>query len=148
MPSYALYRTSYPHFMTTILSIYDITCTVFMTSHAIYMTCHLLCVISYSLYVWLLTMTVLCHHTLYIYDISTLYGITHSVRTTQPLCTSQPLCLISHPMYQFYQTQCMYDITSTICMKSYVICMTSHPLFMTSQHFLWHQVHYIWHHIH
>ena len=41
----------------------------------------------------------------------------------------------SQPMYQFYQTQCMYDITSTICMKSYVIRVTSHPLFMTSQHF-------------
>ena len=51
MASYALYITSYPNFLTTILSIYDITCTVFMTAHALYMTCHLLCMISRSLYV-------------------------------------------------------------------------------------------------
>ena len=31
----------------------------------------------------------------------------------------------------------MYDITSIICMKSYVIHMTSHPLFMISHHFIY-----------
>ena len=36
MPSYALYMTSYPHFMTTILSIYDITYTIPVTMHPLY----------------------------------------------------------------------------------------------------------------
>ena len=64
MPSYALQMTSYPYFMT-ILRTDDITCTVFMASNALYMTCHLLCIISHSLYVWHRTMPVsLTSHTL------------------------------------------------------------------------------------
>ena len=73
-------------------------------------------------------------HTLYVNDICTLYGITHSVMTTQPLCNftatmsdiTPTVSLSSHIMYQFYQTQCMYDITATICMTSYALPMTSH----------------------
>ena len=43
----------------------------------------------------------------------------------------------SHPLYQFYQTQCMDDITATICMTSYTLHMTSHRLFRTSHHFIY-----------
>ena len=43
----------------------------------------------------------------------------------------------SHPLYQFYQTQCMNDLTATICMTSYVLHMTSHRLFRTSHHFIY-----------
>ena len=43
----------------------------------------------------------------------------------------------SHPLDQFYQTQCMYDITATMCMTSYALHMTLHPLFRTSHHFMY-----------
>ena len=127
--------------MTTILSIYEITCTVFMTSPALYMIwyiyfvwyhIHYMCDITQWCHLW--------HYTLYVYDMSTLYGITHSVMTTQPLCDftatvsdiTPTESVSSHAMYQFYQTQCMHDITATICMTSYALHMTSHALFMTS----------------
>ena len=101
---------------------------------------HMPAVMSYItewLYLW--------HHILYVYDISTLYGITHSVMTTQPLCNftatisdiAPSVSVSSQAMYQFYQTQYMHDITATICMTSYTQHMTSHPLFMTSQHFIY-----------
>ena len=81
----------------------------------------------------------------YVYDISTLYGITHSAMTIQPLCNliasmfdiTPTVSVSSHPMYPFYQTQCMNDITATICMTSYALHRTSHPLCMTTHHFLY-----------
>ena len=84
------------------------------------------------------------HHKLYVYDISTLYGITHSVMTTQTLCNftatmsdiTPKLSVSSHPLEQFYQTQCMYDITATMCMTSDALHVTSHPQFRTSHHFM------------
>ena len=131
--------------MKTTLSIYDITCTVLSTSHVLYMICHLLCVISHSGYVWLLTMTIsMTSHTLCLWHI---YFIWHDTQchdnTTIVYFTATmsditlTVSVASHPMYQFYQTPCMYDITSTICMKSYVIHMTSHPLFMSLHHFIY-----------
>ena len=78
----------------------------------------------------------LCYHTLYVYDISTLYGITHSVMTTQPLCNftatksdiTHTVSVSSHPLDQFYQTKCMI---------SYALHGTSHPQFRTSHHFMY-----------
>ena len=54
--------------------------------------------------------------------------------TTRPLCNftaalsdiTPTVSVSSHTMYQFYQTQRMYDITATICMTSYALHMTSH----------------------
>ena len=128
--------------MTTTLSIHDTTCTIY---DILYMTYHLLCMISHSLYVWHQTLAVSWHHTLYGYDISTLYGITHSVMTTQSLCKltammsdiTPTVSVSSHPLYQFYQTQCMDDIRATICMTSYALHMTSHRLLRTSHHFIY-----------
>ena len=98
---------------------------------------HYMCDITQCLYLW--------QYTLYIYDISTLYGIIQSIVTTQPFCNfaatmsdiTPTLSVSSHPKYQFYQTQCMYDITATICMTSCALYMTSHPLFRTSHHFMY-----------
>ena len=140
MPSYALSMTSYPHFMSTILSIYDITCTVFMTSHALYMTCHLLCVISHSLYVWLLTMTVsMTKHTLHLWHISFIWHHTQRYDNPNIVCFTTTMSDItptvsvsSHPMYQLYQTQCS---------------MTSQLLYVQHlMHHLWHHIHSLWHH--
>ena len=60
--------------------------------------------------------------------------------TLQPLYTfkatmsdmTPTVSVSSHPMYQFYQTQCMDDITATMCMTSYALYMTSYPHFMSS----------------
>ena len=70
LPSCALSMIPYPPFKTRALSIYDITCPLLMTSYALYMTCHLLCMISRSLYVWHHTMPVsLTSHTLCVWHI-------------------------------------------------------------------------------
>ena len=96
-----------------------------------------MCDLTQWLYLW--------HHNLYVYDISTLYGITHSVMTTQPLHNltatmsdiTPTVSVSSHSVYPFYQTQCMNDITATVCMISYALHRTSHPLCMTTNHFLY-----------
>ena len=96
-----------------------------------------MCDITQCLYLW--------HHTLYVYDISTLYGITQSVVTTQQLCNftatmsviTATVSVSSHPMDQFYQKQCMYDITVTMCMTSYAVHVTSHAQFRMSHHFMY-----------
>ena len=98
---------------------------------------HYMCDNTQCLYLW--------HHTLYGYDISTLYGITHSVVTTQPLCNftatmsdiTPTVSVSSYPLDKFYQTQCMYDITATMCMTSYAPHVTSHPQFRTWHHFMY-----------
>ena len=38
-----------------------------------------------------------------------------------------------HPLYRWYNTHSIYDITSTVFMAEYSLYMTSHPRFMTSQ---------------
>ena len=96
-----------------------------------------MCDIKQCLYLW--------HHTLYVYDISTLYGITNFVMRTQTLCKftatmsdiTTTLSVSSQPLDQFYQTQCMYDITATMCMTSYALHVTTHPQCKTSYPFMY-----------
>ena len=65
--------------------------------------------------------------------------------TTQSLCkltaimsdVTPTVSVSSHPLYQFYQTQCMDDNTATIYMTSYALHMTSHRLLRTSHHFIY-----------
>ena len=87
---------------------------VFMTSHALYslhhthyiwyliysLWCHIhyVCYITQWLYLW--------HQTLYVYDIFTWYGITHSVMNTQPL---------------FAFTATMLDITLTVFLTLHIM---------------------------
>ena len=125
---------------------------VFMTSHALYWWhqmhyiwhviysvwyhIHYMCDITQCLYLWL--------HTLYVSDISTLYGITHSVMTTQPLCNftatmshiTSTVFVSSHIVDHIYQRQCMYESTATMCITSYTLHVTSHSQFRTSHHFM------------
>ena len=90
MPKFGLYRTWYPHFMTS-FTINDITCTIFFPSHALYMTTHLLCMMSHSLYV--------LHHTV------TLSMVSNTI------C----LCYI-HLIW--HQAQC-YDHKTIVCLPSH-----------------------------
>ena len=128
--------------MTTTLTIYDITCTIFITTHTLYMTSHLLCMMSHSLCVVHHTMTLSMTSTLYVYDIFTLYGITHSVMTTQPLSAftaTMPditlnVFLILHTKYQCYEEKCIYVITASIYMTPYALHLALHLLFMILHH--------------
>ena len=49
MPSYTLYMTAYPPFMTTTLSIHDIACTIYdMSSTTVYDITFTICVTSHN----------------------------------------------------------------------------------------------------
>ena len=109
----------------------------FMTSHGLYSRYHVqyICHVIYCVWYHIRYMCdstqclYLWHHTLHVYDISTLYGITHSVMTTQPLCnftstmsdiTPSCICVItptvsilSNPVYGWHQRNYMYDIICT-----------------------------------
>ena len=92
MTLYTVYITSHSHFMTLILSIYDIINTAFMTSDLLYMTSHPLFRTS--------------HHLMY--DIkSTVSDLTSTVSVS------------SHPPYRWHHTHYMGDITSSISVTSY-----------------------------
>ena len=83
-----------------------------------------MCDIIQCLYLW--------HGTLYVYDISTLYGITHIVMTTQPLCNFT--ATMSQPLYLCHHTQWINFIIPSVYMTSQPLCV-------------WHHMHYVWHHI-
>ena len=86
-----------------------------------------MCDITQCLYLW--------YHTLYVYDISTLYGIKHSVLTTQPLCNFTATMSDITPQYLCPHTQWINFIKPSVCMTSQPLCV-------------WHRMHYVWHHIH
>ena len=105
MTSHPLYLISYwRSFCHHIHSIDDITPTLFMRSHPLYMST------SYPLY----TKT----YSLYLYH--------HSH------CTC-----VSHPLFPWYHTLCIFDTARTICLRSDTLYKVSHPHFMTSCHFIY-----------
>ena len=115
--------------MTSVLSIFGITNTAFMTSDILYMTSHPFFRTS--------------HH--FMYDIkSTVSDLTSTVSVS------------SHPPYRWHHSHYMDGITSSISVISYPLFFW-HPLSMTSQHsvlmsphsaYVWHTLHCRWHHIH
>ena len=128
MTSYTLYMTSQSHFMTSFLSIYDITATAFMTSDPLHMTSPTGFMTSRPLYMW--------HHRHYV-NIYQLY-LTSNTRcrdntTTIPeITTSICVSVWSHTLYRWYNTHFVYDMATNIFMAEYALYMTSHPWFMTS----------------
>ena len=111
MTSYEFYVTSQPLFMTSQDSIHDITFTLFMTSHTLYLWHH-----SHCNYAKTRTMFL----TLYaVYMTSQLVNewqhndcIWHD---TQCICVIKPTWLMtSHPMYLWNHTHCMYDTIGTL----------------------------------
>ena len=75
---------------------------------------HYMCDITQCLYLW--------HYTVHVYDISTLYGITHSVMKTQPLCNftaimsdiTPTVSILSNTVYGWHHSHYIYDIICTI----------------------------------
>ena len=148
-----LYEVLHPQFMTSHQIIYDITCTVFMSSLPRYLTLHrqYLCPHNpstydlWTLYVW--------HDTHLIYDISctiqnvtsTLWVHTVDVTTLNPLHSwpntqyiqhhthdntkvlsgISPCYLKVHPLYLCHQTQCINCITPSLCMTLHTMYDTT-----------------------
>ena len=61
----------------------------------------------------------------------------------------------SYPLYRWYNTDSIYDITSTVYMAQYALYMTCHPYLWHDNNYSWHQSYYIsthtdyiWQHIH
>ena len=154
--------------MTSQHIIYEITCTVLMTSLPWYLTLHPLYLCHHNHPIDDLRLTVCMishhcsHHIHWIHGTShTIYDITHM--TTQTLyLPSHPLYLTLHPLYVCHQTQCINYTTPTLWMTSHTLyvwhhnqyawhhmhslwhhtpmCMPSHPVY------LWHHIQYIWYH--
>ena len=122
MPSYALYKTSYPLFMFSHHCIYHITSTAFMITPTVYE----------------ITYTLLWHHSHSIYDKTpTIFVTSNSVYKTSHIMNEwqkKRMYLTWYPMYLCNQTHMIDDITTYVRMES-------HPL-----HVLQHR-HFIWHHI-
>ena len=124
-----------------------------MTSHALYSWHHMHYILHIIYCVWyhiqnlrdITQCLYLWHHTLYVYDVSMLYGIIHSVMITQPLCNFT-LCQI--------HMHCIHDITCSIY-DIYLLCVISHSLYVwvhtmtvsRKSHTLrlW-LIYFIWHH--
>ena len=127
MTSHPLYLTSYQwYFCHHIHSIDDITPTLFMRSHPLYMsTSYPLYTKTYSLYLYHHShCTCVSHthfpwyHTLCIYDIACTICL-----------TSDTLYKVSHPQFM---TSChiIYDISCTVFMSSFPRYLTLHPLYL------------------
>ena len=96
-----------------------------MTSHPLYWhRIHCICVI---------TSTVLMiSHQLNFWDlICYIWWITSIVYDITALCVS------SHPLFQWYNTLCMYDNTATLCLISYTLYKVTRPHFMTSHQIIY-----------
>ena len=88
-----------------------LTSTVLMMSHQLYL-CNLI------RYIWWHHIHCKRHHIHYICNITTTVSGS------------------SHPFFRWYHTLCMYDITPTVCITSYMLYKASHPHFMTSHHII------------
>ena len=122
MPSFGLYRTWYPHFLTT-FTIKDITCTLLITSHTLYMTSHLLCMMSHSLCVSHHTMTLsLAPNTICLWYIHLIW------QQAQCYDHTTIVCLPSH--YAWHYTQCIFDLTDNIPILWKALNVCHHSLYM------------------
>ena len=166
------------HYINDIICIIcDITHTVFMTTQGLYLTFHPLCLTSQPLYQ--------CRHTCCIDDITTSMevitlgiGITsytfcmklhrqfmismlsiYDIKTTI-LDIVPMLSLSSHPLYWWYHSNCIYEISSTIYddiisivyNSIFTIFVTSQPLYLcltptlsmiSHPLYVWHYNHYM-----
>ena len=108
MPSYALSMTSYPHFMATVFSICDITCTIYdMSFTGCYIT-FTICVTSHNDCFYDMTHSTFMKYLLYMASHTALW---------------QPKHCVLHNHYVWYHTHC-------ICVILYM--MTSYPFYTTS----------------
>ena len=150
-------RWHHIHSITPNHSIYDITCTLGLTSHPLYQTLHpvylchhnlstditptfewhhthLLCDIICTIYNItpnppFIPLLYLWHHNLYIWNFIQYVG--QHIHYNE---TSQPPSVSTDPLYRQHHTHSLYDITLAICVASFALHKTSHPQFMNSNH--------------
>ena len=129
MTSYTLCMTSQSHFMTSLLSIYDITATEFMTSDPLPMTSPSGFMTSHPLYLW--------HHRHYVCKyMSTIFIIKHTVQR------QYKNYIWNHNLHM-----CICMITHTVSMISHTVFITWHLLYLwQNMHCIWHLTHDLWHH--
>ena len=117
--SFALYKTSHPHFMTSNHRFYD-------TTHTTFDIVSTVSVPSHPFYWW--------YHTNCIYEITS--AIIHDIIFFVYDMTAT-VSVPSQPLVQWYHTHCMYDIKPTICIISYTLYKASHSHFMISHHIMY-----------
>ena len=147
--------------------------TLLMTSHPLYMKPHPVCTATYTLYKRHHSQY-LCPHTQSIDNITTtlcmtshspyvwhllpytnqhiliLWHQTSMFMSSQPLyLTSCPLCVdgSSHPLYWWYDNNCISEITSAIVHNIISIVYDMTPTVWHHNHCSWHQIPYISHHL-
>ena len=141
-------RASHPHFLWHHTQHrYNIFCTIediisslyeikppFLWNHthyiwpridAISVTTSTLLMISHQRYLWDLIFYISTSYSLYTITYS-LYLYNHSH------CTC-----VSHPLFPWYHTLCIYDIAFTRCLTSDTLYKVSHPQIMTSPHIIY-----------
>ena len=117
--SFALKKTSHPHFMTSNHRVYVITPTIVDIMFTVSVSSH-------PLFSW--------YHTNCIYEISS--AIHHDIISiVYDMTANGPVS--SHPFFQWYHTLCMDDITHTICITSYTLHKSLYPHFVTSHHIIY-----------
>ena len=117
--SFALYKTSHPHFMTsnhrfyhTTLTTFDNVSTVSVPSHPLYWWYHTNCIYE-------ITSAIIHDIIFFVYDMTATVSVP------------------SQPLVQWYHTLCMHDIKPTICIISYTLYKASHSHFMISHHIMY-----------
>ena len=130
MTSHTLYMTSQSHFMTSFLSIYDITATAFMTSDTLHRT----------------SLPGLSHLVPYPCDITD----NIFVNTYQLYLTSNRRCRGNTTTISEIRTSICVSVWShTQCIddKTHTVLMTWHLLYLWHiMHCIWHLTHNLWHH--
>ena len=144
--------TSQSHFMTSFLSVYDITATAFMTSDPLNRTSTPGFMTSRLLSLW--------HHRHYLCEyISTIFNIKQTCRDNTTYITEIPTPYV----YLYDHTHCINDITHTVFMTWHLLYLwhimhcighLTHDLWhqntlsITSDYYMSYQTDYIWQHFH
>ena len=103
---HTLYKAPHPHLMISHHIIYDITCTVFITSPSLY-------------FKW--PLPYLCHHN------DSIYGLRTTVcMSSHPLYVCHRLHSTQRYIHSMTSHHCIHHITSTAFMTSHTLYMTSH----------------------
>ena len=111
----------------------------FLWNHTHYIWSHI-----YAISVTTFTLLMISHQ-LYLWDLI-LYICPHHIHCIQQHIHCSPNSLwfyhhnhctcVSHPLFPWYHTFCIYDIALTICLTSDTLYKVSHPHFMTSPHII------------
>ena len=108
--------------------------TIFMNSHPLYLTLdrsyfcqHIHCTDHITQILFMRS------HPLYISTSYPLYITTYTLY----FCHHSHCTCVSHTLFPWYHSLCIYDIAPTICLTSHTLYKVSHPQFMISCHIIY-----------